>query len=285
MKTDGCREMNVSRARLLNLALVVFLTASGQALPAQGATVPGSTAQGSTLQGSSTQAPSPAAPAMAPASTQVQLSPEDLGNLQLARRQYQGAIQTFMEIPNKSALVWNKIGIAYQQLFMTDDAQKSYEKALKLAPKNSDILNNLGSVYYSRKEFSIAEHYYRKALKYEPNSALIYKNLGTDLMAADKFKKGWTCYQTAMEMDPEIFERANLLRIGEPTPTQQRGAMNYYLAMSYVKVGKLDLAVDYLRRAIDEGFTDRKKVLMDKEFASLRGSSAFDRLISEQQVQ
>jgi Flp pilus assembly protein TadD len=275
MKTDGCREMNVNRARLLNLALVVFLTAPALALPARGATAQGSTAQ----------APSPAAPVLAPASTEAQLSPEDSGNLQLARRQYQAAIQVFMGMPNKSATVWNKIGIAYQQLFMIDDAQKSYEKALKLAPKNSDILNNLGSIYYSRKEFSIAEHYYRKALKYEPKSALIYKNLGTDLMAADKFKKGWTCYQTAMEMDPEIFERANLLRIGEPTPTQQRGAMNYYLAMSYAKVGKLDLAVDYLRRAIDEGFTDRKKVLMDKEFASLRGSMAFDRLISEQQMQ
>jgi tetratricopeptide (TPR) repeat protein len=275
MKTDGCREINGSRARLLNLALVVFLIAPGQALPAQGATVPGSTAQ----------APSAAAPALAPASPpELQLGPEDLGNLQLARRQYQAAIEIFAGIPNKSGVVWNKIGIAYQQLFMIDEAQKSYEKALKLAPKNSDILNNLGSIYYSRKEYSIAEHYYRKALKFEPRSALIYKNLGTDLMAADKFKKGWTCYQTAMEMDPEIFERASLLRIGEPTPTQQRGAMNYYLAMSYAKVGKLDLAVDYLRRAIDEGFTDRKKVLMDKEFASLRGSTAFDRLISEQQL-
>jgi tetratricopeptide (TPR) repeat protein len=272
MKTDGCREMNGSRAWLLNLALVVFLTAPALALPTHG---PG------TMQ----QTPSPTVPALAPASTEISLDPEDLGNLQLARRQYQAAIQIFMDMPNKTAVVWNKIGIAYQQLFMIDEAQKSYEKALKLAPKNSDILNNLGSIYYSRKEYSVAEHYYRKALKYEPKSALIYKNLGTDLMAADKFKKGWTCYQTAMEMDPEIFERANLLRIGEPTPTQQRGAMNYYLAMSYAKVGKLDLAVDYLRRAIDEGFTDRKKVLMEKDFASLRGSMAFDRLISEQQVQ
>jgi tetratricopeptide (TPR) repeat protein len=266
MKTDGCRQISKSQAGLMNLVLIFLLVTPARALSAQGSTV---------------QSPPP----VAHASTEINLSLEDLGNLQLVRREYQAAIETFTQVPNKSAAVWNKIGIAYQQMFITEDARKSYEKALKLEPKNSDVLNNLGSIYYSRKEFSIAEHYYRKALKSSPKSALIYKNLGTDLMAADKFKKGWSCYQAAMAMDPEIFERSNQLRIGEPTPTQQRGAMNYYLAMSYAKVGKLDLAVDYLRRAIDEGFTDRRKVLMDKEFASLRGSTAFDRLISEQRIQ
>jgi tetratricopeptide (TPR) repeat protein len=219
------------------------------------------------------------------ASAETTLSFEDQGNLQLARRHYQAAIEAYMQVPRKTADVWNRIGIANQQMYLTDEALKSYQKAEKLNPKSSDVLNNLGSVYYSLKEYSIAEHYYRRALKLNPASALIYKNLGTDLLAADKFKKGWNCYQTAMKMDPEIFERANQLRIGEPTATQQRGAMNYYLAKSYAQVGMPERAVDYLRRAIDEGFTDRKRVLMDKEFASLRGLPAFDRLIAEEQRQ
>jgi len=119
----------------------------------------------------------------------------------------------------------------------------------------------------------------------KPKSALIYKNLGTDLLAENKFKKGWDCYQTALAMDPEIFERVNQLRIGEPTSAQKRGAMNYYLAKSYAHAGQPDRAVGYLRMAIDEGFTDRKKVLADKEFASLRGFTPFEMLISEQQIQ
>jgi len=216
---------------------------------------------------------------------EAEMTPEDLGNLQLARKRYQAALQAFIQVSPKSAVVWNKIGIANQQMFMTDEAQRSYEKALKLDPKNPDVLNNLASVYYSLKEYSIAEHYYRKALKFNPNSALIYKNLGTDLLAADKFKKGWNCYQTAISMNPEIFDRGSQLRIGEPTAVQKRGAMNFYLAKSYAQVGMQERAVDYLRMAIDEGFTDRKRVLADKEFASLRGSTAFERLIAEQQMQ
>jgi hypothetical protein len=37
--------------------------------------------------------------------------------------------------------------------------------------------------------------------------------------------------------------------------------------------------------AIDEGFTDRKKVMADKEFASLHDIVAFQQLIAEQVVQ
>jgi Tfp pilus assembly protein PilF len=221
-------------------------------------------------------------PATHPASN---LTPEEFGDLQMVRKQYQAALEAYMQVSPKTATTWNKIGIANQQMFITEEARKSYKTALKLDPKNPEVMNNLGSVYYSLKSYGDAEHMYRKALKISPKSALIYKNLGTNLLAENKFKKGWECYQTALSMDPGIFERINQLRIGEPTPTQKRGAMNYYLAKSYARVGMPDLAVGYLRMAIDEGFTDRKRVLADKEFASLRGLSSFERMLSEQQMQ
>jgi Tfp pilus assembly protein PilF len=240
------------------------------------------------------QSPPPASPVAQPVSTNVTvpvarpaltLKPEEFGDLQMVRKQYQAALAAYLQVSPKTSTVWNKIGIANQQMFITEEAKKSYKTALKLDPKNPEVLNNLGSVYYSLKSYGDAEHMYRKALKISPKSALIYKNLGTDLLAENKFKKGWECYQAALSMDPGIFERINQLRIGEPTPTQKRGAMNYYLAKSYARVGMPDLAVGYLRMAIDEGFTDRKRVLADKEFAILRGLSSFERMIAEQQMQ
>jgi tetratricopeptide (TPR) repeat protein len=227
---------------------------------------------------SSTTAQTPIVPA-------EQLSPEERGDLHMARKSYQAALQDYRDVPDKTAAVWNKIGIASQQMFIMDDARKSYQMSLKLDPKNPDVINNLGTIYYSLKEYAIAEHLYRKALKIRPKSALIYKNLGTDLLAEDKFKKGWECYQSALAIDPEVFERINQLRIGEPTPTQKRGAMSYYLAKSYVRAGMTDRAVEYLRMAIDQGFTDRKKVMADKEFASLHGMAAYEQLLAEQRMQ
>ncbi len=213
------------------------------------------------------------------------LSPEDLADLHMARRRYQAALEVYRSIPNKSAAVWNKIGIANQQMFMLEAAQKSYEMSLKLDSKNADVMNNLGTIFYSQKLYSSAERYYRKALKIKPKAAIIYKNLGTVLLAEDKFKKGWECYQAALALDPDIFERANLYRVGGPTASQKRGAVNYFLAKSYLHVGMTDRAVDYLRMAIDEGFTDRKRLIADKEFAVLRGTSAFEQLLAEQQTQ
>lgn len=221
---------------------------------------------------------------MAPASTPglpVQLSPEELGDLHLARRRFQAAIESYQQVPVKTALIWNKVGMAHQQMLSMDEARKSYQTALKLDPKNPDILNNMGTIYYSMKDYGNAEKYYRKALKLNPKSALIYKNLGTALLAGNKFRKGWDCYQSALAIEPDIFERSYPYRIGEPTPALKRGAMNYYLALSYARAGNSTRAVDYLRMAINEGFTDRHKVMVDKDFAVLRTNEAFVQLIAE----
>ena len=44
----------------------------------------------------------------------------------------------------ESAVIWNKIGIAYHQLLQLNLAKKNYEHALKLDPKYSEAINNLG---------------------------------------------------------------------------------------------------------------------------------------------
>ena len=213
------------------------------------------------------------------------LPPEAMGDLHMARKRYQAAIGSYLQASPKSSSLWNKMGMANQQMFILPEAKKDYEAALKLDPKNPDVINNLGTVYYGMKLYATAEHYYRKALKYEPKSALIYKNLGTALMAEDKYKKGYACFQTAIAIDPKVFERVTQFRVGEPTPAQKRGAMNYFLAKSYAQAGMVDLAVGYLRMAIDEGFADRKKIMADTEFASLHKSTAFQELLSEQRAQ
>lgn len=248
-------------------------------------TFPASLAAQSTVSAQELAAPAASRTTTSSSNALPHLTAVELGDLHMARKRYQAALEAYRQAPLDNPAIWNKIGIADQQMFLIQEAKKSYEMSLKMDPKNPDVLNNLGTIYYSMQQYSYAERLYRKALKMRPKSALIYKNLGTDLLAANKFKKGWDCYQAALAIDHDIFERTNILRIGEPTPTQKRGAMSYYLAKSYVLAGMTDLAVDYLRMAIDEGFADRKKIMADKELASLHGVTAFERLLSEQRMQ
>ena len=51
--------------------------------------------------------------------------------------------------------------------------------------------------------------------------------------------------------------------------------MNFYMAKGCVRAGQMERAVDYLRMAINEGFTTPKKIADDEEFAALRDVPAF----------
>jgi len=73
--------------------------------------------------------------------------------------------------------------------------------------------------------------------------------------------------------------------VENPSNVQERGAMNYYMALGCANAGYTDCAIDYLRRALDEGFVTRKKIESDAEFASLRSNPAFQQLIAEQHSQ
>jgi tetratricopeptide (TPR) repeat protein len=175
------------------------------------------------------------------------------------------------------------MGIAYQMMFNSKDATRCYKQSLQLDPNDPQVLNNLATVYASLKEYGQADHLYRKALKFDPRSALILKNFGTNLLAEHKYNKGWEVYQQALAIDPEIFSNHDTPSVDDPSSVQERGAMNYYMAAGCARAGYADCAVEYLRMALDEGFTTRKKVATDVEFASLRSNPAFKQLIEEQQ--
>jgi Tfp pilus assembly protein PilF len=170
-------------------------------------------------------------------------------------------------------------------MFNLADAARCYQAALKLDPKNSIVINNLGTIYVSLKEYSKAEKAYRKALRLDPKSALVQKNLGTVLLAEHKYQKGWQSYQEALALDPNIFDRNSAVRVENPASLQERGAMNYYMAKGCVRAGQTDRAIQYLRMALNEGFTNPKKLASDGEFAALRDVPEFQQLLIDQRSQ
>jgi Tfp pilus assembly protein PilF len=203
----------------------------------------------------------------------------------MGHQRYQAALAAYKLAPQRTADVWNKMGIAYQLMFNLEDASHCYQASLRLDPKNSRVINNLGTIYDSEKQYGNAERMYHRALKLDNRSALIYKNLGTNLLAQHKYKKGWEVYKTALQIDPHIFQNNTSPRIENASTVQERGAMNYYMAKGCVRAGMNDSAIDYLRMALNEGFTNPKKIQADVEFAALRGIPAFEQLLAEQTKQ
>jgi tetratricopeptide (TPR) repeat protein len=280
------------RCSLLALALLAALVASPYALPAQ--TPNPSTVSNQTPSPAQAQTPSPApspAPAQAQPSGQAQPvpaspvnppTPEELGDSLSGHQRYQAAIAAYSKVTDPSASLWNKMGIAYQMMFNLKDATRCYSASLKLDSRSATVLNNLATVYDSLKQYPAAERYYRKALKIEPHSALILRNFGSNQLSQHRYKKGWEAYQSALAADPQIFESHTGASVENPASTQDRGAMHYYMAKGCVSAGNSQCAIQNLRLALNEGYTNPKKIAVDSGFASLRELPAFQQLIAAQ---
>jgi tetratricopeptide (TPR) repeat protein len=257
--------------RIAALVVTAILTATSAAIQAQNPDASAAAASSSAPTQAKTNSP------------QFTPTPEQVGDSLMAHQRYQAAIEAFKKAPPGSADILNKMGVAYQLMLNQEEALRCYQAALKLEPKNSVVMNNLGTIYVSRKEYSKAEKAYRKAVKLNPQSALVHKNMGTVLLAEHKYQKGWQEYQVALALDPKIFEKSNAVHVENPASVQDRGAMNYYMAKGCLRAGQPERAIEYLRQALNEGFTNPKKLAADNEFASLRDVPAFQQLLASQE--
>jgi tetratricopeptide (TPR) repeat protein len=215
----------------------------------------------------------------------ISLPPEALGDLALARQQYIQAIEDYQQVPRKTAVVWNKIGIAYHHLFAYDVARHDYERALRMRPDFPQALNNMGAVYYAKKRYGKAVKYYRKSLRLDPTSAPVYSNLAVAYFAQDKVPQGVEAIRAAFDLDPNIFSLDSPQLISSALPARDRAQQDFCLARLFAQAGNFGQAINFLRRALDEGFSDRKKLLGDRTLASLRATPEFAELMNEQKLQ
>ena len=214
------------------------------------------------------------------------LTIEQRGDILMARKEYREAIDMFRSGSPKDPVLWNKEGIAYHQLTQLASARKSYEQALKLKPDYVEAMNNLGTIYYAQRSFRRAITWYNKALKAAPGEskcASIFMNLGTAEFARKRYEQATTAYQMALKIDPDVFEHhGNFGVMLEEHSVQERAKYHYYLAKLYAKGGRNDLAIQYLRKALEEGFKEKDKLNKDPEFAGIREMPEFKQLLASE---
>jgi len=219
------------------------------------------------------QAPSQVSTAAAIAPTR-ELSPEEVGDLLMARKQYFEAAQAFKRLSDqdpRNAVYLNKLGIALHQQEALTLAMKYYERALKADPKYADAQNNIGTIWYQRKRYGKAIKAYEKAIKIRDDMAVLYSNLGYAYFGDKKYEESISAFRTALSKDPLFFEH-NGARSGsllQDRSVSDRGRFYFLLAKSFAESGDIKRCVLYLRKAKDDGYaslvSDLKK---DKAFAA-----------------
>ena len=216
-----------------------------------------------------------------PAAKPTPVTAETRGDVFLARGRYVAAIAAFQAEVNKTAAVYNKLGVAQEHMFLYAQARASFEQALRMDPKFADACNNLATVFHSQREYRQAEKLYKRAIHLQARNADAYQNLGTLYYGRGQFSKGDAAYRRALLLDPQVMERSARNAIEAQTEGKASFELHYHLAKTYAESGSGQLALEYLRKAIAEGFHDRKRLLNDVAFAELRTTPAFLKMIDD----
>ena len=226
------------------------------------------------------KAPDQTSPAASPAR---QLPPEELADIFMARKRYREALEQYQRCDRHSAVILNKIGIAYHQLMDLPNAKKYYTLSMKADSHYSEAFNNLGTIYYSQRSYRRAVHLYKKAIHIAPGSATVYSNLGSAYFSMHHEKEAMEAYQHALQIDPMVFDRTSTTGVLlQDQSVQDKARFHYDMARLFAQMGKNDQAIQYIRRSLEEGFKDRKKITEDPVFAALKDIPEFVELMKKE---
>jgi tetratricopeptide (TPR) repeat protein len=211
------------------------------------------------------------------------LTPEMRGDIYMAEKKFREAAEVYQENSKGSAVMLNKAGIAYHQMQELDAAEKYYKLALRANPAYADAANNLGTVYYAKKSYRRAVKQYKKSLRLNPQAASVWSNLGVGYFARKEEGHAREAFEMALKLNPEVFEnRGGRGPLVQDSNVEERAKFHYYLAQTYAKAGAVERALQYIRKSLEEGFKERKKMEEDPAFAMLKELPEFKELMASE---
>jgi tetratricopeptide (TPR) repeat protein len=213
-------------------------------------------------------------------------SAEDLethGDVLRLQKQYLDALDYYraaMLKNHSSASLMNKMGISELLLQHWPEAKKDFDRAIKIDNAYADAYNNLGVIFYLSKKYSKAVDRYERAIKLRPASASYYSNMGAAYFSKKDYQRSLVAYGKALELDPDVFERSSHGGVAaQMAKPEDRARYDFEVAKLYAKMGVSDRSLQYLRRAMEEGYKNIDSVYKDQEFAGIRKDPRFTELM------
>jgi tetratricopeptide (TPR) repeat protein len=209
---------------------------------------------------------------------------EEQGDELRAQKRYLDSIDYYNVAMKKqpSSLLWNKIGMAYLLLQRPDQAAKAFDRAIKLDKQDPASYNNRGYVEQMKKKYDKAIVYYRKAIVLRSDDAVFYYNMASCYFGKHDYPEAAKDYHQAFALDPNIFVRASKTGVmAQATSPDDRAAFSFLVAKMYAQAGDFDHSLEYLRKAMEDGYKHINDVYSDKEFATLRTDKRFEALMAQ----
>jgi tetratricopeptide (TPR) repeat protein len=208
------------------------------------------------------------------------------GDLAFSRKDYYAALIKYLEAvrlnPNNEYF-FNRLGISYLKLNLSDEALRAFQNALDLNPKLSYAWNNLGTLYFSQRKLKRAEKYFKKAIHLKSDEASFHVNLGKLYLDKKKYAKAKIEWNKALDLDPDALTKssANLGVDGGTAPNRYY----YRIACFFASIGKAEPAMENLQLAYNNGFSDIKAIEKEPDFNPIRQNKRFVEFMKELSLQ
>lgn len=186
-------------------------------------------------------------------------------NYQLGARYYQNGkyelardrLLLSIELNPKNAIAHSTLALTYEALENNRLATESYERAVRVAPRNFDVLNTYAVFLCNQRDFSAAQKYFDRAANHpeNDNSEVTLTNAGVcmvqkpDLAAAEQY------FRTALDRKPKYSEallQLCLLKFKQEDYLGSRAFLQRYVAAGKTTAGVLYLGVQIEDKLGDE---------------------------------
>ena len=130
-----------------------------------------------------------------------------------ARKSFERAVQLRPNYPGTLPKAWNNLGILAARAGHTDEAVNNFKQALKLDPDYCIALNNLGNAFRQGKSWDEAKSAFQRALELNPTDPEANYGMGMVFAQLDQPRQAYDYLQKALSARPVYPEALNNLGI------------------------------------------------------------------------
>jgi tetratricopeptide (TPR) repeat protein len=192
------------------------------------------------------------------------------------------------------------LGAVFAKQGRVSEAVQHYKEALHLDPESAGAHYNLGNLLVSQGKPDEAVPYYDRALSIAPDDPEIHNNLGIALFRQERVEEARKHYQKAVDLQPAfvsallnlakahaflneypsarlVFQRALKLR---PDAVE----IYYYVAVTYAKESRIVESVQWIEKAVENGFDNWEFLRKDMQLENIRHSPDYRRLVESRAI-
>jgi tetratricopeptide (TPR) repeat protein len=221
-----------------------------------------------------------------------------LGNLFLSLGEREKSINHYMaalQLDPGWVEAYNNLGIALMREGKIEAAIGQFQKALDVKPDFTKAQNNLERAMAIRKGLEDEISRLQALLKDSPESAELHFEIGNLYFRKGDQKMAMRKYKKALQLNPKFVPAINNLALVTAANQEYYKALtifsdvlnywpddaetHYNIACMYARLRRVDESIEWLKKAIDKGYTNWESIKRDGDLDNIRDSLAYKALI------